>query len=244
MPEGTTPAAPAGETEAVQTNSNPAQESQAQAQPQAPAVDLHGFTEEQLADMAKFYASVGGYEQVKSRLSNPQKYAQPVQRSGQQPEQSQTQSQAQPTQPVQPTQSAKLPEGFVSQKELAVERYFKDLASEEKYAAIADQIRDGSVLKEMASMGMNPIDDDYNVNAAQINQFLALKAASVPAKPTTVEPTATPLVDYVEVGEEVANMDQALQVVQQSIKARSLGGQPHPAEAKAREYIQKNWGKK
>ena len=46
-------AAPAPQTEATPTNSNP--------EP-AQAPDMHGFTSEQLADMQKFFQANGGYD--------------------------------------------------------------------------------------------------------------------------------------------------------------------------------------
>ena len=55
-------AVPAPQTEATPTNSNP--------EP-AQVPDMHGFTSEQLADMQKFFQANGGYDKVKSRISNP-----------------------------------------------------------------------------------------------------------------------------------------------------------------------------
>lgn len=243
--EANVPAAPQGETEAVQTtqtvtNTTPAVEAPqtGSSEPTGPSVDLHGLDPAQLGDIAKFLESNGGFNAVKSRISNPQKTVeQPVQTqapTGAQP----VQSQPQPTQPVQP------PKGFASVQELAVERYFKDLARDEKYAGIADKIENGDVLKEMASMGMNPIDENYNINVNQLRQFLDLKAASVPTKPTSVEPTNTPTVDYIQVGENITDLNQALSVVQQSMEAQAKGAAPHPALAQAKEFLSKNWGKK
>lgn len=241
MAEPATPAVPEGQTEETPINSNPAE---TQAPAPAPAPNMHGFTEDQLADMEKFYNSVGGYEKVKSRLSNPQNYQEPA-RPAQPTQPAQSAQPAQePTQPVQSTQPVRPPEGFATLNELNVERYFKDLARDPKYENISKQIEDGSVLKEMAAMGMNPVDADYNINVNQLHQFLALKSASIPTKPANVEPTSTPIVDYSEVGEDIKDMNQALQIVQESIKGKAMGAAPHPAEIKAREYISKNWGKK
>lgn len=237
MENNPTPAAAPAETEAPSTNTNqPAEQAQAPApaQTEAPKTpDLHGFTEEQLADMAKFYAANGGFDAVKSKISNPQQQTQ------QQPEQ-QTQQQAQepaqqPAEPVQP------PKGFASLQELSVERYFKDLAADPKYANISEQIANGEVLKEMSKMGMAPIDENYNINVDQLTQFLNLKAASVPAKPTSVEPTTTPTVEYVPMeGDNITSMEQAINIARQSTQLRSQGMQPHPAEAKALEYMKNN----
>lgn len=232
MEENPTPAveAQAPQTEATPTTNfnQPAETPQASAEaPKTP--DLHGFTEEQLADMAKFYAANGGYDKVKSRLSNPQPQRQEPQHQ-----------QSEPEQPIQ-QQASRPPKGFASLQELSIERYFKDLAADPKYENISDQIVNGDVLKEMASMGMQPIDSNYNINVDQVNRFLALKSASVPAKPTTVEPTTTPTVDYIQIeGDNITSMNQALDIARQSTMLRAQGLQPHPAEAKALEYMKKN----
>ena len=231
---------PAGEVQAPQTEAapitnlnTPVEAPVTQAPVEAPqAPNLHGFTEEQLADMARFYSANGGYERVKSRLSNPQPQA-PV---NEQP--------SQPSQPVPPVaQPAQPPKGFASLQELSVERYFKDLAANPQYENISEQISNGEVLKEMAAMGMSPIDENYNINVNQVNQFLALKSASVPAKPTSTPVTNTPTADYIEVGENIANKEQALQVMRQSMEAKSRGLPPHPAFKKAQDYLKTNWGK-
>lgn len=230
--EATTPAgeAQAPQTEAPSINTNQAAEAPAQPAETPKAPDLHGFTEEQLADMAKFYAANGGYDKVKSRLSNPQQVQE-------QPQEGQQQQQDQPK----PQEQTQPPKGFASLQELSVERYFKDLAADPKYANISEQIANGEILKEMSKMGMNPIDSNYNINVAQLSQFLALKSASVPAKPTSVEPTNTPTIDYVPVeGDTITSINQALDIVRQSTALKAQGMQPHPAEANAIEYLKAN----
>lgn len=233
---------PAGEATAPQTEAQPtinnvnqpAEAPITQAPVDTPkAPDLHGFTEEQLADMAKFYAANGGYDKVKSRLSNPQQV---------QPQQAETQQQFQQREELQqPQEQALPPRGYASLQELSVERYFKDLAADPKYANISDQISSGAVLEEMANMGMAPIDQSYNINIQQLRQFLDLKSASIPTKPTSVEPTTTPTVDYVPVeGDTITSVNQALDIVRQSTQLRAQGMQPHPAELKAKEYLTAN----
>ena len=226
--------APEAKTEAQPINPN--QQTTAPVQPEAPQMpNLHGFTEEQLADMAKFYSANGGYEKVKSRLSNPQMQPQPV--TEPQIQQQNAQEMSATLRPSQP------PKGYASLQELSVERYFKDLASNPQYENISEQIRSGDVLKEMAAMGMNPIDENYNINVNQVNQFLTLKSASMPTKPASAPVTNTPTADYIEVGENIANKEQALQVMRQSMEAKSRGLPPHPAFKKAQDYLKTNWGK-
>lgn len=226
-PEAPAAAPQAPESEATPTtNSNPAPETQ------APQVNMHGFTEAQLADMERFYAANGGFDAVKSKISNPQ----PVQTQEQQPQQ-------QPQQRVQEPQyqDNTPPKGYASVQELSVERFFKDLANDPKYETISEQIANGDVLKEMVSMGMTPIDSNYNINVNQLNKFLELKAASVPAKPTSVEPTTTPTVDYVPMeGDNITSIEQALNITRQSVALKQQGMAPHPGEAKALEYLKNN----
>ena len=233
---------PAGEAQAPQTEATPTTNLNQPAEQPAQAPNLHGFTEEQLADMAKFYASQGGYEKVKSRISNPQNYQQQTQ----QPQASEDVQSSQPVQPIeqpQPQTQSRPPKGFASLQELSVERYFKDLANDPKYENISEQIQNGEVLKEMAAMGMNPIDENYNINVNQVNQFLTLKSASIPTKPASAPVSNIPTADYVEVGDTIANKEQALQVMRQSMEAKARGLAPHPALKKAEEYLKTNWGK-
>lgn len=220
------------EAQPINTNQQPATPAQTEA-PQGP--NLHGFTEEELGKMRTFFDSQGGFEKIKSRISNPQQQTQPEQPT-------------QPTQSVQPeapavSKAAQPPKGYASLQELSVERYFRDLANDPKYQNISEQIQNGDVLKEMAAMGMNPIDENYNINVNQVNQFLALKSASMPTKPASAPVTNTPTADYIEVGENIANKEQALQVMRQSMEAKSRGLPPHPAFKKAQDYLKNNWGK-
>lgn len=239
--EATTPAAPAGETEQTPTTNINTTEQAQQPVAEAPkAPDLHGFTEEQLADMAKFYAANGGYDKVKSRLSNPpqQQQEQPQQQI-QQPQQ-QAQESQQPQQQVPNTP----PKGFVSPQELFVKNYFSNLAKDPKYTNIAKEIESGEIFKEMQSFGMTPIDKDSNINVDQVNRFLELKAASIPTKPTSDEITNTPTVDYVQVDGEVKDMNQAIAIIQQSMDAKGKGIAEHPNLAEAKKFLSDHWGKK
>ena len=229
-----TPAAPAEAPQApesvadtsINTNTQP-----------APAPDMHGFTSEELAKMRTFFDNSGGFEAVKSKISNPQSSVEP-QKPAEQP---QAQPDLRPQEPVKP---ATPPDGFASLQEITLQRYFEDLAARPEYANISKEIMNGDILKEMSSMGMTPIDDRYNVNIKQVNKFLALKSASVPTKPTSAEPNNTPTVDYVQVGENITDMNQALAVYQQSMEAQSKGLPAHPSLAQAKEFLTKNWGKK
>lgn len=224
-------------TEVINTNSN--QETGAQTQTEAkPEVDLHGFTSDQLGELAKFMKGQGGFEAFKARMSNPDKYAQPEHK---QEAQSQTQQTQQTQAPAEQTQTQQVrqtpPDGYATVQELSVERYFKDLAHEAKYASISKEIEDGSFIKEMESMGMHPIDGDYNININQVRRFLELKAASVPIKQTSAEPTNTPIVEYVNEGGEITDRNTAYNILRQSYELTQKGLPPHPDAEKARVFL-------
>lgn len=227
---------PAPSGESIADNSNQPNQPAESAQPAQtqPAPDMHGFTSEELADMRKFFDNNGGFAGVKSRISNPTSVQEP---QPQQPQQSQSQqSQPQP----QPQQPAKAPEGYTSMRDLMVEQYINSVAADPKYATISNDIRNGKVINEMTEMGIYPIDEQGNVNVRQLTQFLDLKAASVPAKPTSVEPTNIPTVDYVYADQDITNQNQALEILRQSFALEHQGQSPHPSATKAREFLQKN----
>ena len=209
----------APETEAAPQNTNPEPA-------QAPAPNLHGFTEEQLAEMEKFYSANGGYEKafgkVKSAISNPVKPAEPATKPAEAPA---PQPQPQPEAPA-----YKAPEGSISPQEFLAHQYFKGLSQDPKYAGISEQIANGDILKEMAAFNIQALNQDGSLNDGMVRKFLDLKAQTVPAKPTAAEPdaSAAPTVSYVNVGDKIENIDQAYQVIMQP---------NHPATKMAEEFI-------
>lgn len=209
----------APETEAAPQNTNPEPA-------QAPAPNLHGFTEEQLAEMEKFYSANGGYEKafgkVKSAISNPVKPAEPATKPAEAPA---PQPQPQPEAPA-----YKAPEGSISPQEFLAHQYFKGLSQDPKYAGISEQIANGDILKEMAAFNIRALNQDGSLNDGMVRKFLDLKAQTVPAKPTAAEPdaSAAPTVSYVNVGDKIENIDQAYQVIMQP---------NHPATKMAEEFI-------
>lgn len=209
----------APETEAAPQNTNPEPA-------QAPAPNLHGFTEEQLAEMEKFYSANGGYEKafgkVKSAISNPVKPAEPATKPAEAPAQ---QPQSQPEVPA-----YKAPEGSISPQEFLAHQYFKGLSQDPKYAGISEQIANGDILKEMAAFNIQALNQDGSLNDGMVRKFLDLKAQTVPAKPTAAEPdaSAAPTVNYVNVGDKIENIDQAYQVIMQP---------NHPSADKAEAFI-------
>lgn len=202
------PKAPETEAAPQNTNSEPAQ---------APAPDMHGFTSDQLADMKKFFDANGGFDKIKSKISNPTPAPEPEKK-------------AEPTPQPQTEPAYKAPQGAITAQEFLAQQYFKALAGEEKYTPIAKGIENGDYLKEMAAFGINALNQDGSINDQKVRMYLDLKAQTVPAKPTGTEPdaSAAPTVSYVNVGDKIENIDQAYQVIMQP---------NHPKSKEAEEFI-------
>lgn len=187
--------------------------------------DMHGFTSEQLAEMRKFYDANGGFDKVKSKISNPEKPAE-------KPTETIEKNVDEPTSHTQqPETKPQTPQGAITAAEFLAEQYFKSLAGEEKYASISKGIANGDYLKEMAAFGISAMNPDGSINDQKVRMYLDLKAQTVPAKPTETEPNASaaPTVSYTEVGENgIENIDQAYKVFMEP---------GNPARQKAEEYI-------
>ena len=212
-------AVPAPQTEATPTNSNP--------EPvQAP--DMHGFTSEQLADMQKFFQANGGYDKVKSRISNPT------------PAPVQEQKPIEPTQPAEPPKPAyRAPAGSITPQEFLAQQYFGALSHEEKYAAIAKEVESGAVLRDMAAFNIHPMNEDGSINDAMVRRFLDMKAATVAARQPASMPEAgaAPTVDYVPVEGDIRDMQQAMAVLQQDSALRAAGMAGHPSADAAEKFM-------
>ena len=204
--------APESEQTPTTTNPEPAQ-----------APDMHGFTSDQLADMKKFFEANGGFDKVKSKISNPDKPAEPAAPTPAEPK-----KEEEPAKPA--VEEVKTPAGAITAQEFLAKQYFKALAGEEKYAPIAKGIENGDYLKEMSAFGINALNQDGSINDQKVRMYLDLKAQTVPAKPTETEPNASsaPTVSYVEVGDKIENIDQAYQVIMQP---------GHPKSQEAEEFI-------
>lgn len=220
-PEAPAEAPKAPESEATPTNSNP--------EP-AQAPDMHGFTSEQLADMQKFFQANGGYDKVKSRISNPT----PAPAEEQKPVEP-----AQPAQPVQTSAPYTPPAGAMTQGDLATKLYFESLARQDKYKEIADDITNGNVIKEMDSLGIPYVNRDGSLNPDKLFGYLDMKAKTVPAKQTSSMPeaSAAPTVDYIPVGETIESMDQAQRIIMQDTQLRRQGKAGHPSVKMAEDYM-------
>ena len=221
-------AAPAPQTEATPTNSNP--------EP-AQAPDMHGFTSEQLADMQKFFQANGGYDKVKSRISNPT------------PAPVQEQKPVEPAQPAEtPRPAYKAPAGSITPQEFLAQQYFGALSHEEKYAAIAKEVESGAVLRDMAAFNIHPMNEDGSINDAMVRRFLDMKAATVAARQPASMPEAgaAPTVDYVPVEGDIRDMQQAMAVLQQDSALRAAGMAGHPSADAAEKFMREtlNRGRK
>lgn len=221
-PEAPAPAMPGESVATPNTNPEPT------AAPQMP--DMHGFTPEDLAGMRTFIDNNGGWNAIKSKISNPQQVQQTAPEAYQNPT---SQPQYQPYQQPQQAQY-RPPEGAITAEEFLAEQYFKSLSGEEKYAGISDQIRNGDVLKEMASFNIRALNQDGSINDQMVRRYLDLKAQTVPAKSTSAEPNASnaPTVTYTEVGDNIASLDQAYKVLMEP---------GNPGMAKAEEFIKNHF---
>lgn len=227
-PEAPAEAPKAPESEAPQTTNEPAQ-----AQAQAP--DMYGFTSEQLAEMKKFYDSNGGFEKVKSRISNPQQFEQQPQQQQTQQQNYGSQTQQQPTsQQTQHQEPYRPPQGSITPEEFLAQQYFQGLSRDPKYATISDQISSGDVLKEMASFNIRPLNQDGSINDVMVRRYLDLKAQTVPAKPTETEPNASnaPTVTYTSAGEKISDINQAYKIIMEP---------GNPDMKKAEEFIKNSY---
>ena len=219
-PEAPAAAPVAPESEATPTtNPEPAQ-----------APDMHGFTSEQLADIDKFFKANGGFDAIKSKISNPAPAPEPAK-----PTEPTSQPQAQPIE--QPKYQA--PAGSITAQEFLAQQYFQSLSKDPKYEAIADQVANGDVLKEMAAFNIQPLNQDGSINDGMVRRYLDLKAQTVPAKSTSTEPNAStaPTVEYIPVGEKITDLNQAYSVLAQDAKLRASGQPGHPQIALAEAFI-------
>lgn len=201
------------------------------------APDMHGFTSEQLADMRKFFDNNGGFDSIKSKISNPTQA--PVQE----------QRPVEPAQPAAPAQPAyKAPAGSITPQEFLAQQYFGALSHEEKYAAIAKEVESGAVLRDMAAFNIHPMNEDGSINDAMVRRFLDMKAATVAARqPASMpEASAAPTVDYVPVEGDIRDMQQAMAVLQQDSALRAAGMAGHPSADAAEKFMREtlNPGKK
>lgn len=231
-PEAPTPAqADASVATPTNTNPEPAQVSE------TPKIDL-GLSAEQAQKFKTFIENSGGFDnafkKLKTDISNPQPEKAPEVPQVAPELKNDNQPIPQPTQTPEPI---KTPQGAIALQEFLAEQYFKSLAGEEKYSNISKEIANGDYLKEMSAFGIQPLNPDGSINDQKVRMYLDLKSQTVPAKPTESEPNASaaPTVSYTEVGDSIANIDQAYKVLMEP---------GNPARQKAEEYIKNYLNKK
>lgn len=227
------PVAAAPATEAPSTNSNPAPAQEAApAAPAAPAADIPA---DQIAAFNKFVNANGGFEKafakLKTDVSTPAPQPQP----------------AQAAEPVTVRDTApqfedRVPEGFATLEEVILEQYYDSLANKPEYASISDKIRTGEVFNEMKKFNIMPMQNGA-VNRRQVKDFLDMYVKTIPAATPAAPVTSTPTADYVQVGENITNKEDAYRVLLQNTKLRGTGIAEHPQTQAAKEFI-KNMYKK
>jgi hypothetical protein len=129
------------------------------------------------------------------------------------------------------------PQGAITAQEFLAQQYFQGLSHDPKYETISDQIASGNVLQEMASFNIRPLNQDGSINDQMVRRYLDLKAQTVPARPTNVEPNAgnAPTVSYTEVGDNITDINQAYKIIMEP---------GNPNMAKAEEFIKNSFNKK
>lgn len=138
--------------------------------------------------------------------------------------------QSQPAPRPQPIHGGITPEEFMTQQ------YFNSLAAQDQYKNIAEQMRSGEVLKEMAKFDIQPMVNGQ-FNDQKVRNFLDLYSKSMPAPEPTAPVTNTPTVEYVQVGEQITNMNEAMAVLKQDQELRAKGQPGHPMAKQANEFF-------
>lgn len=206
-----TPTAPTEAPQAPASVETPTTTEPAQTAPAQP-IDL-GLTAEQAEKFKTFLNNSGGFDnafsKLKADISTP-KSSQPAPT----PEAPTPVSEPQVKPQSQP-QPEQLPKGARTNEDIMAEFYFRTLSEKPEYAAIADDIKNGGVLTEMDKLGISYRYPNGAWNDDRINEFLKLKAQTVPAKQTSSEPYAStaPTVNYTEVGDSITSIEQAYQVL-------------------------------
>lgn len=196
-------------------------------------------TPEVLAEIVKTYEVNGGAEKVLKRtrsiISNPQQAA----AEAQSPE-----APAQPQAPVQPTapEAPKAPaKGTIGADDVLMKSYGQQLAAEEKYAAVKDDILSGKFMEEAAKLGITPMTDG-RINDEKLRAFLDVYVKTAPSTPASNPVTTTPTVEWTEIqGDKIATQDDALRVIQQSMQMRAQGKGDHPLYKQAQEFMTKDY---
>lgn len=229
------PNAVAPDTPGEATPSTPKSEAATPAAPIEPSEPLP-FSLEEAKAIKNFLDSNGGFDKVKKNLTVRQADMQ-AQAQTQTPNPLNDPTAQQPLVAAQPQQPA-TPKftGGISTEEFMTQQYFETLSKREEYASISDQIQSGEVLKHMAEFNISPMIDG-RINTDGVTKFLDLYAKTVPAKAAETPMTTTPTVEYVQVGETITNINDAMRVLAQDKQLRSQGQAGHPMAKQANDYF-------
>lgn len=191
------------------------------------------FSNEQLAEMQNFIENNGGYKvawkRMKAGISNPPA-PQPTPQPAPQPT---SQPTPQPT-PQPQSEPPQRMEGHITRDEYFAAQYFNGLAAEEKYAPVAEDIKNGKALEAMNQFGISPFDEG-GINDAKVRQFLDLYSAAGAAKQPSQPITNTPTVEYVDV-KEIKSMADVDQIMRQNIALKAQGKPLHPSTEAAKAW--------
>lgn len=220
-----------GETTPSNTNSTSEAPAQTEAS-EAPQMPDLGLSIEQAQQFKNMLENHGGADKVleKMKAAITTRKADAPAEPAPAPVVENTTPEPQPQAPVQPVQPAK---GFVTPQEIMAGLYNEKIASTPEYAGIKDDILSGAYLKEMAGMGMTPVDAAGNLNDRVIRQYLDLKAKTVPAPAPSTPMTNTPLKQYTEVEGDITSYEQALAIRKE--------GSGHPRYADAEQVIKNHF---
>ena len=228
--------APVAPAEAPASEATPTTNQAPEAQPApAPATPTADIPADQIEAFNKFVNANGGFEKAFAKLKTDVSTPAPAPA----PEPAKTEQPAQPAQPVQ-KQEFKMPAGYRTFQEEQIQGHFERLASMPEYKPIADELISGKLVEEMAKFGIYPTvvaeNGERVINSGRIRDFLDLYVKTVPAQAPTAPVTSTPTVDYVNVGEQVTNRDDAMRILEQNRKLKP-GIAPHPQTEAAKEFL-------
>lgn len=193
------------------------------------------FSDEEAKQIKAFFDNNGGFEKVKKNLTMRQTDMQP-QPAASQPTVPETQSQGDPNSANPPSQTQTPIKGGMTQDEFLTLQYFQNLAQNEAYAPIKDQMLNGEVIKQMAKFNIQPMINGM-FNDQQVRDFLDMYVKTAPAEPAQAPVTTTPTVEYVQVGETINNIQQAMAVLAQDQQLRAKGQAGHPMAKEANEFF-------
>lgn len=238
--EGTPEAAPQGTEAAPQTAATEPIKNEAPEINAEQVAKYFGTDTETLGKFQKFVDANGKFDsafsKMKTNISNPDKTAEkPVENSQTPPQRTEEPTSHTQAQPGEQQTQQPLPKGARTNEDLMAEYYFRTLSEKPEYSAISEDIRRGNVITEMDKLGINYRYPNGAWNDERINEYLKLKAQTVPAKPTNAEPNASaaPTVSYTEVGEGgFTDINQAYKVLMEP---------GNPNMAKAEEFIKNHF---